>query len=195
MRKIIVTIATLALIGSFSTVYAMSVGAGGGWFMGMGMKNFENKMGIMNFGGGVVIGVMPLLSIEGGFDYHMKYLNKEVGESGGIDYIPADAFKTTMMTFGGGARINFIPEGAFRPFAGGGMNFYLMKSKDNKPDEDPIISDSSSNKPGVYFGGGINYFINDSLALHVPVKLHMIFTEGNKPLLLTFGAGIEYFFM
>jgi hypothetical protein len=184
MRKIIVTIATLALIGTFSTAFAMSVGAGGGWFMGMGVKNFEMKMGIMNFGGGIVIGVMPMLSIEGGFDYHMKYVLKDT-----------EASKTAIMSFGGGVRLNLIKEGAFRPFAGGGMNFYMMKTKDNKADDGIDVPDASSSKPGVYFGGGINYFISDSLALHVPVKLHMIFAEGTKPLLLTFGAGIEYYFM
>ncbi|OQX91084.1 MAG: hypothetical protein B6D57_00970 [Candidatus Coatesbacteria bacterium 4484_99] len=200
MRKLIVAIAAVGLIGSFSASYAISVGAGGGWMMGMGVSNFDYKIGVMNFGGGVCIGVIPMLSIEGGFDYHVKYLNKETEEEG-IVTMPEDAMKTSMMVFGGGARINFIPEGSFRPYAGGGVNYYMMKTKDNKEDEDPVIADTDDNNVGIYFGGGVNYFINEALAIHIPVKLHYILVsaeddeEVDKPLIMTFGAGIEYYFM
>jgi len=200
MRKIIVTIATLALIGSFSAAYAMSVGAGGGLRIGMPLGDLADsfKLNFTNFGGGVVIGVMPMLSIEGGFDYHLGYKNKAVSE-GGIT-IEEGAYKLQMINFGGGARINFIKEGKFRPYAGGGLGFYLIKYK--VVTEGTIVPEDV-NSLGINFGGGINLFLNDKLAVNIPVKFNYILktekvAEGetaSKGMLLTFGGGIEYFFM
>ncbi|HEC79747.1 MAG TPA: hypothetical protein ENI43_00680 [Firmicutes bacterium] len=189
MRKLIVAIAAVGLIGSFSATYAMSVGAGGGYIFGMPMGDFSDgfKPSMMNFGGGVCIGVMPMMSIDGGFEYHLNYKNKELG------LIEEGTYKLQMMVFGAGARINFIPEGSFRPYAGGGFNFYMMKYKNADGEVPEGVEDVS--KPGVYFGGGVGYFITEAMAINAPVKLHMIFTEEEKTMLLTFGAGIEYYFM
>jgi len=162
--------------------------------MGIGVKNFlpplpDEKVGILNFSGGLVIGVKPILSIEGGFDYHVKYLNKAI--TGGL---PANTTKTSIISLSSGIRLYFIKEGSFRPFTNCGFGAYIMRTKDNKSDDGIDVPNTSINKPGVYFGGGINYFIKDKLALHFPVKLHIAFIKDSTPLFLTFGAGIEYYF-
>jgi hypothetical protein len=178
----------------YSVSLPLSISTYGGWLMGIGVKNFlpplpDEKVGILNFSGGLVIGVKPILSIEFGFDYHVKYLNKTI-----IGGYPADTTKTALGLFIGGVRLNLIKEGSFRPFANSGFGSYIMRTKDNKSDDGIDVPDSSTNKPGLYFGGGINYFINDKLALHIPVKLHIVLIKDINPLFLTFGAGIEYYF-
>jgi opacity protein-like surface antigen len=175
MKKLLVTLAILAMASSAMAI-TLSIGGGGGILLPLGDFADAVKLGY-GFGGGASIGVIPLLNIDVDFGYYLGM--KEKTET-------LLKWKSTMIPITFGASINIIHGGKFVPYAGGGGGFYLMKAK-------PETGDSvSTNKPGIYFGGGIKYFFTDKIALNVNPKFHVVFVEGAKNMFMTIGGGISY---
>lgn len=176
MKKLIVAITALAVIGMASNALAigLTIGGGGGILLPLGDFGEATKLGY-GFGGGVSIGVLPFLGIDVDFGYYLGMKSKLIGTT-----------KTTLIPITFGIHYNIISGGAFVPYVGGGGGFYLMKTK--------IVGlDSESyNKPGAYFGGGIAYFFSDKISLNVNPKLHIVFTDVSKTMFMTIGGGIGY---
>lgn len=173
MKKLLVTLAILAMASSAMAI-TLSVGGGGGILLPLGDFADAYKLGF-GFGGGASIGVIPLMNIDVDFGYYLGMKNKLL-----------ETTKMTIIPITFGASINIIHGGKFVPFAGGGGGFYLMKVK-------PEVGDSvSDNKAGIYFGGGIKYFFTDKIALNVNPKFHVVFTDVSKTMFMTIGGGISY---
>lgn len=185
MKKLIVAITALAVIGMAGNALAigLTVGGGGGILLPLGDFADTTKLGY-GFGGGVSIGVLPFLGIDVDFGYYLGMKSKVVGTD-----------KTTLIPITFGVRYNIISGGAFVPYAGGGGGFYLMKVKNSAVDK-------SYNKPGFYFGGGMDYFISDKLCINFGAKLNIVMVgtdadsyggaDVSKLMFMTLGGGIGY---
>jgi opacity protein-like surface antigen len=173
MKKLLVTLAILAMASSAMAI-TLSIGGGGGILLPLGDFADAYKLGF-GFGGGASIGVIPLMNIDADFGYYLGMKSKLIGTT---------KFTVIPITFG--ASINIIHGGKFVPYAGGGGGFYLMKSK--------TVADVAIkyNKAGIYFGGGIKYFFTDKIALNVNPKFHVVFTDVSKTMFMTIGGGISY---
>ena len=176
MKKLLVAITALAVIGMAGNALAigLNVGGGGGILLPLGDFADTTKLGY-GFGGGASIGVLPFLGIDVDFGYYLGMKSKVVG----VD-------KSTLIPITFGIHYNIISGGAFVPYVGGGGGFYLMKTK--VPGEE----DMSVNKAGAYFGGGIAYYFTDKICLNVNPKFHIVFTEETKTMFMTIGGGIGY---
>jgi hypothetical protein len=117
MRRWTILIA-LGLVAA--SAYGVGMGAGGFYALSMPMGDIADAydMCMMGFGGKVMIGVMPMLNVDVGFGYHMKYKAKFEGTA------PDDAddyYLTTIpITFGVSYPINF---GAMGVYVGGGFKY------------------------------------------------------------------------
>ncbi|HUU57364.1 MAG TPA: hypothetical protein VMW93_08485, partial [bacterium] len=69
-----------------ASAYGVGVGAGGFYALSMPMGDVADNydMGIIGFGGKVMIGVLPYLNVDVGFGYHMKYKGNWEGLQKGI---------------------------------------------------------------------------------------------------------------
>jgi opacity protein-like surface antigen len=204
MRRWTILIA-LGLVAA--SAYGVGMGAGGFYALSMPMGDIADAydMCMMGFGGKVMIGVMPMLNVDVGFGYHMKYKAKFEGTA------PDDAddyYLTTIpITFGVSYPINF---GAMGVYFGGGGAFVLEKF--NVPAE--MTAPDGKNKPGVYVGGGFKYGFTDKLALDVNPRWMMVLDKedadegaetpgfdqeeedgGSNSMFIDFLIGVDYYFM
>lgn len=238
MRRITIFTAILVILLTTSS-FAARFGFGGGYMPGIPMTEakwtegtylgetveidmtdgYPFKMGPMNFYAGAVFNIHPMIGIEGGMDYHMGYKNKEATIRGTLNYhgveipieedISEDDIKWRMMNFGGGARIKF-PLGLISPYASGGFLLSFTKVVELDGDGDETDDYSKATHLGVYFGGGMNIFFTDKIAINIPVKYNMFFTgkhtfyvDGDEdedasarikpPQILTVGVGLEVY--
>jgi len=182
MKKLIVAITALAVIGMAGNALAigLTVGGGGGILLPLGDLADSYKLGY-GFGGGATIGVLPYLGIDVNFGYYLGMKSKAVE-----GLVEEGTYKMTIIPITFGIHYNIISGGAFVPYAGGGGGFYLMKVKAEGRDSE------SYNKPGAYFGGGIMYYFTDKICLNVNPKFHIVFTEDTKTMFMTIGGGIGY---
>lgn len=195
MRKLTV----LFIFGvAAASAYGIGVGAGGFYALSLPMGDIADDygMGIIGFGGKVMVGVMPYLNVDVGFGYHMKYKGKWEGLRESIDppvpgpvrpedlLEPADIddyYLTTIpITFGVSYPMSF---GAMGVYVGGGGVFVMEKFKVGdswngnvwKPPESyaqEVPEDVS--KPGFYVGGGFKYGVTDKLALDINPRWMMV---------------------
>ncbi len=179
-----VTLAVSALLAIAAASYGVGLGLGGYHLVGMpvgdltvseltvqGIKldvDMENgipfKMGLANFGVGAILNVVPVFGIEGGFEMHTGYKNKEaavgyeiMGETNEWTE-PEDNTTWKMMNLYVGGRAN-IPTGTLvEPFGGGGLIISINKFE---PEDEwlgnKLVSDQyiQATNTGVYFGGGV----------------------------------------
>jgi len=191
MKKLLVAITALAVIGMAGNALAigLTVGGGGGILLPLGDLADSYKLGY-GFGGGATIGVLPFLGIDVNFGYYLGMKSKAVE-----GLVEEGAYKMTIIPITFGVRYNIISGGTFVPYAGGGGGFYLMKVKNSGDAE-------SYNKPGFYFGGGMDYFISDKLCINFGAKFNIVMLgddkytsdtkEVSKWMFMTLGGGIGY---
>lgn len=182
-----------------ASAYGIGMGAGGFYALSMPMGDVADNydMGIIGFGGKVMVGVMPMLNVDVGFGYHMKYKGNWDGisktvipppdapESSGFPE-PADIddyYLTTIpITFGVSYPMSFGKMGVY--FGGGGA-FVMEKYKvgdswtakfevTNPPYGYKQKAPEDVNKLGFYVGGGFKYDITDKLALDVNPRWMMV---------------------
>jgi opacity protein-like surface antigen len=183
-----------ALCVAAASAYGVGVGVGGFYALSMPMGDVADNydMSIIGFGGKVMIGVMPMLNVDVGFGYHMKYKGKweglskaiPVGSGLGAPVEPTDIddyYLTTIpITFGVSYPISFDSMGVY--FGGGGAfvmeKFNVGESWTRSADADPagfgMTAPEDVNKLGLYVGGGLQYFFTDALALDVNPRWMMV---------------------
>jgi len=189
MRKILVVLLTVAMIGLFGNAFAkIGLNIHGGWNFLMPMGDYADgsKFSFLGFGGGATINITPMIGIDTDFVYQLDIPTK-------TDPAP-DGYKHTMMYLNFGARINLITGGSFVPFAGGGMGYYMAKVTPSTG-----VASVSDNNIGIYFGGGIDYFFTPKIGLDTGVKFHYVLSSDDtvtpaltNTLFLTFGVGIAF---
>jgi opacity protein-like surface antigen len=197
--------AVIAALGlAAASAYGVGVGAGGFYALSLPMGDLADSvdMSIIGFGGKVMIGVMPMLNVDVGFGYHMKYpqvWTSDAPEPSDID----DYYMTTIpITFGVSYPMKFDSMGVY--FGGGGA--FVMESfsvGETWIGEDP----ESKNKPGFYVGGGLQYFFTDAFALDVNPRWMMVLdADDDDPetpvdesttnsMFIDFLIGVDYYFM
>ncbi len=196
-----------ALCLAAASAYGVGVGVGGFYALSMPMGDVADsyKMNIIGFGGKVMIGVMPMLNVDVGFGYHMKYENNQELTAG---YTDDNWYLTTIpITFGVSYPMKFDSMGVY--FGGGGafvmktMNFEIADATGTAYTEES----ESENKPGFYVGGGLQYFFTDALALDVnPRWMMLLDAKDDDPetqvddsisnsMFIDFLIGVDYYFM
>jgi opacity protein-like surface antigen len=149
------------------------------------------KMGPANFGVGAVVYFVPMFGAEGGYEMHTGYKNKEAtikgtqtspGETNTFDWLEKEDNVTWKMNnFYAGARFTYPTAPGINPVGCGGL--LISMSKLEYAEEfigDPLTGDLSASGThlGVYFGGGLNYFVTGNVAITALFKYNMLF-EGN----------------
>jgi hypothetical protein len=160
-----------------------------------------------------------VFAVEGGYEYHHGYKNKECTLTGTViygggyeqpfeEYLEEDYTKHRMQIFtiGGRYALPFLPR--IKPYVDGGLLYCLSHVDliDNGVTDENHYYEG--NNIGLYFGGCANVFLTPKFALTFPVKARYFFAGdytyfeyGAKdenygyrpPLLLTVGAGAEFF--
>ncbi|UCE27788.1 MAG: hypothetical protein JSW52_03280 [Candidatus Coatesbacteria bacterium] len=146
------------------------------------------KMGHLNFGAGGVLTVWPFLNVEGGFELHGQYKNKEATFKGTVDYHgqqtdlewdePADNITWFMMNFYAGNRVKIFSSKEVKFSADAGL--VISRSK-FEPEEEWLGENLQKGQyiialnPGVYFGGVINFFVSSKTAITIPVRYNYLF--------------------
>ena len=188
-----------ALCLAAASAYGVGVGAGGFYALSMPMGDVADNydMGIIGFGGKVMIGVLPYLNVDVGFGYHMKYKGNWDGISKGI-VPPAeqpvtptypdpgdidDYYLTTIpITFGVSYPMSFDSMGVY--FGGGGA--FVMETfnvgdswtaewrTETAPYGYAQTAPEDVSKLGLYVGGGFKYAFTEKLALDVNPRWMMV---------------------
>lgn len=231
---VIVGIAALPL-----AAYGAGLGFGGYYLMGMPMGDLTVseatynvtvpvemeggipfKMGPANFGVGAVFNVIPMFGVEGGFEIHTGYKNKEADVAvlvEGFRYEwnePEDNTTWTMKNIYVGGRANFPTGSLVEPFGGGGFILSISKLEpesewNGEEFEEWVDLSLRATNMGLYFGGGVNLFVTPKVAVTVPVKYNMLFATNYKyyfqdryegysekwkpPAYLTIGGGVTFY--
>lgn len=197
MRKILVVLLTVAMIGLFGNAFAkIGLNIHGGWNALMPMGDFAdvNTFSFLGFGGGATINITPMIGVDADFTYQLDIPYSD-------DANMNDDAKFSMMYINAGPRINLITGGAFVPFAGGGFGYYMSKADPGVEGLDTV----SDNNIGFYFGGGIDYYFTPVIGIEAGAKFHYVMSgddeddggmlqedEGGSMMFLTFGAGISF---
>jgi len=198
MKKLFVAITALAVIGMAGNALAIGLTVGGGGGVLLPLTDFADmyKLGY-GFGGGATIGVLPYLGIDVDFAYYLGMKNKAIIGTPPNPSTPEDFYKQTMTAITFGAHYNIISGGTFVPYAGGGGGFYMIKTKEDVTGNE--YTRDTCNKPGFYFGGGLNYFISDKMCINFATKLHIVMVgddyfgaDVSKLMFMTIGGGIGY---
>jgi opacity protein-like surface antigen len=237
MRNVTLTVTTLLITAA--AAYGVGLGLGAYYLIGMPMgdltvseltiqgtnldvdmeSGIPFKMGPANFGVGAVLNVIPMFGIEGGFEIHTGYKNKEADvryELFGLTNEwtePEDNTTWTMMNLYVGGRAN-IPTGTLvEPFGGGGLILSVNKFEPENEwlgNELEFKQYIQATNIGVYFGGGVNFFVTRKVAITVPIKYNMLFSgdytyyvrdtkmggyseKWQPPAYLTFGGGVTVY--
>jgi len=229
VRKITLAVTAAAALAAGS--YGVGLGVGGYYLVGMPMgeltlsglsymgetisidmdSGIPFKLGPANFGFGAVVEFTPMFGVEGGFEMHTGYKNKEAEVSGNIMgepfrwTEPEDNVTWTMTNIYLGGRVTFPTGTLAEPFGGGGL--LLLSS--NKFDYEEDNAYFKATAMGAYFGGGVNLFVTPKVAVTVPLKYNLVFesdytyyengtryefTETWKPpAYLTVGGGVTFY--
>ena len=222
MRKWMVLV---ALCVAAASAYGVGVGVGGFYALSMPMGDVADNydMSIIGFGGKVMIGVMPMLNVDVGFGYHMKYKGKweglskaiPAGSGLGAPVEPTDIddyYLTTIpITFGVSYPMKFDSMGIY--FGGGGA-FVMEKYKvgDSWTVAPPagfgMEAPEDVSKPGFYVGSGWNYFFTEKIAFDVNLRWMMVLDaeeddtattdvdeSTSNSMFIDFLIGVDYYFM
>lgn len=202
MRVTSATIAAVILGAGMS--YALGLAFGGTYFLGIPAG--ESKITAINFGGAETALDMtdgwplkiraanfaltslaeftPSWGIEGGFEVHTGYKNKEATIKGtyvlnGREYRwewlePEDNVKWSLLDFYAGPRFTFRPDRKFRSFAAGGVIFGRSKYELKDIEGNRVEVRSSGPAFGWYAGAGAAVYLSDKITLTFPVKFNML---------------------
>jgi opacity protein-like surface antigen len=213
----------VALAMAATSAYGIGLGAGGFYALSMPMGDVADlyKMNIIGFGGKVMVGVMPMLNVDVGFGYHMKYKNNQElvipseGPGGAaLAYDDENWYLTTIpITFGASYPMSFGNMGVY--FGGGGA--FVMETAHyevlDATSATLTTESESESKPGFYAGGGFKYYITDKLALDVNPRWMMVLdakeaaaddpntpenetvAETSNSMFIDFLIGVDYAFM
>jgi hypothetical protein len=146
------------------------------------------KVGAANFGVGGVVYFVPMFGAEGGLEMHTGYKNKEAtikgtstikGEKFTFEYREKEDNVTWKMNnIYAGARFTYPTATGVNPVGCGGL--LISMSKIEYAEEfwgNPFEGDisASATHSGVYFGGGLNYFFTEHVALTALLKYNILF--------------------
>jgi hypothetical protein len=191
MRKIVAVITVLFLLCGLSL--ALSLSAGGGMLIGMGIKSFDYNMKFTNLGMGISLGLFSNVELEANISYHPGYNSKSLeGYEEGV-------VKWKMLETTAGIRMKLFST-VITPYLAAGGGLYKITIEDGDPDDGIAVTEDTENCFGVYLGMGIKVFALPRLAVHTPLKAHFVLveTEGYEPwevkypLFITAGIGVEY---
>ncbi len=192
MKKLLTTLAVAAMLSAPAS--AISVGAGGGYALGLPIGDFGDaaELSFIGFGGKFMVGVMPNLDIEVGVNYHMKFKAKFEG----TEPTNADDYYTTLMPIKFGIAYK-LPVGpvVIAPCGGGAYVMATPHVPDNMPEPD------SDNNIGFYFGAAIKYPITPMLNFYVAPDFLYVMSEDEEvagsynAMAIELPIGIEYWFM
>ncbi len=201
MKKLLTTLALVAAISAPAS--AVSVGAGGGYVLGMPMGDFADgaKMSIIGFGGKVLIGVIPQLNIEVGANYHVKFPTNWDDFPGGEPANGDDYYTTLILPkFGVGYDLPVSPM-VISPHAGGCFGMFSYKVSTGVPEPDGV------NKLGFYGGLTVKYPVTPEMNVTFGFDFDYIMKvveddettttvdESMDAMLIEIPIGIEYWFM
>jgi opacity protein-like surface antigen len=142
-----------------------------GEFVGI---SWENKL-TFNLGAKVKYRYSPKLSFVGDLDYQAGDVDFKAG-AGGYHYGVSDSYDFTAIL--ADAVYTLSPEKVTTPYLNGGLGIYM---------------DGDTNL-GMNFGGGIEHFFQDNLALDVAAMFHIIFTSGQSTTYIQIKGGLNYYF-
>ncbi len=214
MRKWMVLLA-LGLAAASAYGIGMGVGAFYTLSMPVGDAGEDYEMSIIGFGGEFHLGVLPALDVNIGFDYNMKYKQKELPAAppAPLKWDEKNWHLTSIpITFGASYKFNDL--GKVVPYVGAGGAFAMMKTHteilSGGGGANPTIEavSESTSKPGVYAGGGVMFrIIADKLFLDANPRWTMIMdkveddpattpdeTKANSQY-VDVRIGVDYFFM
>ena len=197
MKKLSIVFTLLFILGSFASASAVdqtgkfAVGGHFGYSFGFGdaFKKYEweedwgtgyeglkrqNKV-TYSFWGNVKYGLSPNWALMGALDYQAGDVEFSA-TGGGITPDVNESYDWTSIL--GNLVLTLSPEKQTCPYFTGGGGIYI---------NDDVT------KPGMNFGGGIEHFFQNNLALDVGARYHMIFTEENSPNYVSVYAGINYY--
>jgi hypothetical protein len=197
MKKLSLLFGLLFVLGSFASASAIdqtgkfAIGAHFGYSFGFGDAFKEYEWG--EYWGTEYWGVKYQNKVTYSFLGNVKYwLNPNWALLGAVDYQAGDIEVTETVagysagvsesydwtTILGNAVYNVSPDNRTCPYFTGGGGIY--------------INDDVS-KPGINFGGGLEHFFKNNLALDMGARYHMIFTEDNSTNYINVYAGINYY--
>lgn len=224
MKKLIVFLAILAFCGTTAYGLDMSNHVGVGAWAGGNMPingNVSSQDKISDF-----VGMFAFPALE------IKYVVMDrvaVGINGGYGYMPVKdekkpegmgdltpSLNMPFVTLNG--TFNFGPmmqaeENKLNPFVTGGVGMYMWYVSRNERTEKLLVGETTieggeageelkASSLGINFGGGVEYFAMEKLAVFGRLNYHMVMTKdedkfgpdfGNHGFLM-FGAGVTYYF-
>jgi hypothetical protein len=159
----------------FGNVFDEYEVSGEDWLLGEWDAKYQNKV-TYSFWGNIKYGVTPNFAVMAAVDYQAGDVDVSAtlgGFSGGV----SESYHWTSVL--GNGIFTLSPERNTCPYLtfGGGIYF-----------------NDDVSEPGANFGGGIEHFFQDNLALDVGTRYHMIFTEGESTNYLNIYGGLNYYF-
>jgi hypothetical protein len=210
MREITLAVTVCLIIAA--NAFAVTGGFGGYYFLGVPMGDakitgstvsimglsasadydmtdgYPFKMGPANFAMGGIVYFVPMFAVEGGFEMHTGYKNKEAtikgtytyeGETGPFEYDEKeDNLTWKMNNIYAGARYTYPTAAGIIPIGCAGL--LISMSKIEYADEfwgDPLEKDliASAMHTGLYFGGGMNFFVTSHVGITALFKYNVLF--------------------
>lgn len=179
------------------------------------------KSGFANLDAGAVFNFNGFISVEGGVEVHGGYKNEKTVVVGRVlqdgtvellkETIEEDSVEMSMVVIYCGGRVALPFKGRFKPYATFGPVFSRtrLEGLDLKGEINEIYTKGTNF--GLYFGGGVEFFLSDKVALDFPVKYRLFFENSQtlhvewfdtvnefdaeiRPVpILSFGGGIEVY--
>jgi len=185
MRKLVILLA-------LATASAYGIGMGAGVFGGvalpmgdMAAKEDGSDLGMSpEFGGKVLIGVLPALDVDIAFGYHLGHKMKDWEDIAGVDEP-----KVTIIPITVGADYKFMFGESMGAYVGGGAGYYMEKFKIGGEIFDVTYTATFDiNKPGIYVGGGFVYKFG-KFAVDVNPRFNYIMNSGDYDVTVEFADG------
>lgn len=143
------------------------------------------KSGFTNLDAGAVFNFSGFLSVEGGVEVHGGYKNEKAVVVGRVlqdgtverlkETIAEDSVEASMVVIYCGGRVGLPFKGRLKPYATFGpvLSLTRLEGLDLEGEIKEIYTKGSN--VGLYFGGGVKFFLSDKVALNFPVKYRLFF--------------------